>query len=103
MIRARSVTDALTTIGLREVRWLARETGLPRPSGADRQSPDPARLDRLTELVVTATAVLGLPILRDLQPEAMEDPDRDARAQWIQFVLDQAESEAQAHAGRMEA
>jgi hypothetical protein len=96
IVRARTVTDALTTTGLREVRWLGRESAAV-ASAPDAPALDRRRFDALSELVVTATVVLGLPILRDLQPDAVDDPDRAERAQWVHFVLDQAAAQVLAY------
>jgi transcriptional regulator with XRE-family HTH domain len=94
--RARSVIDGITTLGLREVRWLARESGAV-SSGDERPSIDRARVEALSELIVTATAVLGLPILRDLQPDAIDDPERDERTRWNDFVLDHAAAQMETY------
>jgi transcriptional regulator with XRE-family HTH domain len=96
IVRTRTVCDELTTIGLREVRWLGRETG-GLAVGPVTQTLDRRRFDSLSDLVVTAALVLGLPILRDLQPDAIDDPDRAERAQWVHFVLDQATAQALAY------
>ena len=97
LIKTRTVIDALTTVGLREVRWLGRETAAEQPSGGAKASPDRERLDGLTELVVVATTVLGLPVLRDLQPDAMDDAERDERTSWIHLVVDKAAAEVANH------
>jgi hypothetical protein len=98
--RVRTVTDAYTTVGLREIRWLRADADSDAAShltGSDRER---SRFDSLTDVVVTAIVVLGLPVLRDLQPDAQDDPDREERARWVNFILDHAAAEIDTHDGR---
>lgn len=90
--RARSILERILTQGLRETRWLTREIeaseGAAKWDLADAAFRD--RFERLTDLATVTAAVLSLPILRDLDPDATEDPDGDGRHQWIELVLTDA-------------
>jgi hypothetical protein len=94
MIREQKVLEDLTTIGIREVRWLTKEVGSATQPIRWEEAPRPFkdRFERLSSLIVRCAAVLGLPILRDLDPEAAEDAERDERAQWIDLLLADAET-----------
>jgi len=93
MDRERRVLENLMTRGLREVRWLAREAEADEMPLAweRREEAFRVRFDALTQLVATTTAVLALPVVRDLDPEAAADEDRTERDLWIETVLSDAE------------
>ncbi len=97
--RDRRLLERITTLGIRELRWLEREVGASETqvvvalAGKDFQR----RFASLLELAVTCAAVLriGVPILESLEPSADDDPVRLEREAWIGVVL--ADAEQQIH------
>lgn len=95
--RDRRLLERLTTVGMRELRWLEREAEGTSAALVTARSSEGfrTRFLGLLELAVTCTAVLrcGLPILENLEPTPDDDPGRLERAAWIELLLTDAEEQ----------
>lgn len=97
--REQKVLEDITTVGRREVRWLEREIDAAVEDGTEidlaREEIPTEFKDRFAQLMRLAAccvAVLGLPILRDLEPAAEADEDHLERKEWNELVLREAEA-----------
>jgi hypothetical protein len=88
-----AVAGDLTTVGLRELRWLERLVDAGSESDTDPMDDNArGRLEDFTTVIVQGTTLLSLPVVRDLDPDAVNDADREERAAWIDYALGQAEA-----------
>jgi hypothetical protein len=101
MARQQAILEALTTTGLRQIRWVQR-----RDEANSESARQPAKdaqfieqFQALSALVLIATSVLGLPVQRALSIDERDPAETDAEAEWIELVFGDAEAQIQAWAG----